>query len=464
MKAWKRLSAVVLAVFAVAALTGTALAAEPLIAAAPAINVQMNGEPLAFSDAAPEAVDGRTFVPLYAVTEALGAKVGYDGAASTITIQRNGASLSMVLGADTASVTEDGQVRTIQMDVIPYAKNNRTYVPIAFVADALGCGVGWDQSSRTVIIVDVDALMGDASFDLMDNFAAYCEKQSKDKNMAVAGTLDMSIKDKSGQTLTKPLTAKGSVNGVTSGTKAQLAWELKLSDLSELAGVAGTAPLEQAMIQQMLSVLSDMKGEVRIDMESMKCYLSLPMAFTGKEEDTWYSLDLGAYEAQLLSGMSMAQLNQLEEAGIREILTTVIQSMPLTDSEYSYTAVAEVASIYVDLLSDQAFTQTGNTYVAQGAPDMPITITLAKQGDDIVSADITVDFDSSKFDASLQPTEKISMKLTEHAAPDKVAVKMDMSIEDEEATVELALDVGCVPTSKAPVATLPAGVQAVPMN
>ena len=449
MKAWKRLSAVVLAVFAVAALTGTALAAEPLIAAAPAINVQMNGEPLAFSDAAPEAVDGRTFVPLYAVTEALGAEVGYDRAASTITIQRNGASLSMVLGADTASVTEDGQVRTIQMDVIPYAKNNRTYVPIAFVADALGCGVGWDQSSRTVIIVDVDALMGDASFDLMDNFAAYCEKQSKDK---------------SGQTLTKPLTAKGSVNGVTSGTKAQLAWELKLSDLSELAGVAGTAPLEQAMIQQMLSVLSDMKGEVRIDMESMECYLSLPMAFTGKEEDTWYSLDLGAYEAQLLSGMSMAQLNQLEEAGIREILTTVIQSMPLTDSEYSYTDVAEVVSIYVDLLSDQAFTQKGNTYVAQGAPDMPITITLAKQGDDIVSADITVDFDSSKFDASLQPTEKISMKLTEHAAPDKVAVKMDMSVEDEEITVELALDVSCAPTSKAPVATLPAGVQAVPMN
>ena len=39
-----------------------------------------------------------------------------------------------------------------------------------------------------------------------------------------------------------------------------------------------------------------------------------------------------------------------------------------------------------------------------------------------------------------------------------------MSVEDEEITVELALDVSCVPTSKAPVATLPAGVQAVPMN
>ena len=97
--------------------------------------------------------------------------------------------------------------------------------------------------------------------------------------------------------------------------KKKLNFEGSMARLEEIVSLLekGDAPLEQAMIQQMLSVLSDMKGEVRIDMESMECYLSLPMAFTGKEEDTWYSLDLGAYEAQLLSGMSMAQLNQLEE-------------------------------------------------------------------------------------------------------------------------------------------------------
>lgn len=56
------------------------------------------------------------------------------------------------------------------------------------------------------------------------------------------------------------------------------------------------------------------------------------------------------------------------------------------------------------------------------------------------------------------------MSMTEHAAPDKVTVKMDMSVEDGEMSVKLAMDLDCVPTGKAPVTTLPAGVQAVPMN
>ena len=128
------------------------------------------------------------------------------------------------------------------MDVIPYAKNNRTYVPIAFVADALGCGVGWDQGAKTVVIVDVDALLGDATFELMDNFAAYCAKQQKEQNMAVTGALDMEIADKSGAMLAKPVTAKGSIDGVTSDTKAQLNWSLKLSDLSSLLGDSAASP------------------------------------------------------------------------------------------------------------------------------------------------------------------------------------------------------------------------------
>lgn len=459
MKAWKRLGAVVLAVLTIAALTGTALAAEPVTTAAPAINVQMNGEALTFSDAVPEAVDGRTFVPLYAVTEALGAEVNYAPATKTITIQRNGADLSMVLGENKATVVEDGETRTIEMDVIPYAKNNRTYVPIAFVADALGCGVGWDQNTRTVIIVDVDALMGEATFDLMDNFAAYCDKQSKAQNMTVSGTLDLSVADKSGAMLIKPVTAKGSIDGVTSDTKAQLNWALKLSGLSDLAGAAGSTPLEQAMMQGIVSALSDLKGEVRMDLETMELYLSLPGVLTGAEGEVWYSVDLSDYWAELLSGMNMTQLTQLQEAGIRDILAAVIQSMPLTDSEYSYAGVAEVVKIYVDMLSDQAFAQKGNTYVAQmKLEDMvDMTVTLTKRGDDIVAADIKMSCDVS------EDGEKVTLTMTEHAAPDKVTVEMDMSVEDSDVSMKLSLDMNCVPTSKTPVTTLPAGVQAVPM-
>ena len=143
---------------------------------------------MAFTDAAPELSGGRTFVPLRAVMEAMNAQVDYDGDTGTVAITRGDVGLSMVLGQNTVSVTEDGQSRTVEMDVTPYVKDGRTYVPVRFVAEAWGCGVGWDADTSTVIIVDVDTLLGDATFDLMDSFAAYCAKQEKNQNMAMTGS------------------------------------------------------------------------------------------------------------------------------------------------------------------------------------------------------------------------------------------------------------------------------------
>ena len=464
MKVWKQLGGALITLLALTAmLTGTALAAE----SEAGISVQLNGEFIVFDDAVPEITNDRTFLPFRAVLEAIGAEVGYDAETSTVSAKRDGVDMSMVLGQNTAAVTQDGQTRTVEMDVAAYVKNGRTYVPVRFVAEAFGCNVGWDANSRTVIIVDVETLLGGATFDLMDNFAAYCAKQEKGQNMAVTGALNLEVADKSGEYFSKPITAKGTIDGITSDTRAQLGWELKLSGPSELAADSAGSPMEQVMLQAMLSALSDMKGEVRMDLESGMLYLSLPAGLTGGTDDAWYSLDFAAYQAELLSGLNMAQLTQLEEdAGVREALAAVIQMMPLNDSQYSYAGVAQVAQVYVDMLSDQAFVQKGNTYVAQMKLEdmMPMTVTLTKRGDDIVSADISMDFNSSAFDAALNPTEKMSMKLTEHAAPGKVTVDMDMAMEDGDLSIKIGLDLSCVPTSKVPVTTLPAGVQAIPME
>ena len=147
MKVWKRLSGALIALLALTMMmTGTALAAEP-----GGISVQLNGGPVAFTDAAPELSGGRTFVPLRAVMEAMNAQVDYDGDTGTVAITRGDVGLSMVLGQNTVSVTEDGQSRTVEMDVTPYVKDGRTYVPVRFVAEAWGCGVGWDADTSTVI-------------------------------------------------------------------------------------------------------------------------------------------------------------------------------------------------------------------------------------------------------------------------------------------------------------------------
>lgn len=458
MKAWKRLSGALITLLVLTVmLTGTALAAEP-----GDVSVQLNGKALAFTDAAPEITNGRTFLPFRAVLEAIGAEVGYDAQTSTVSAKRDGVDLSMVLGQNTAAVVEDGQTRTVEMDVTPYVKNGRTYVPVRFVAESFGCSVGWDSNTKTVIVVDVDTLLGDATFELMDNFAAYCARQEKNQNMAMTGALALDIRDKSGEFLPVPVSAKGSIDGLAGAKGLQMNWNLKLSGLSELAATGGgLSPLEQVLLEQMLATLSDLKGEVRMDVESGMLYLTMPAELTGTAKDSWYSVDLGAYQAELLSALDMTQLTQLkEDATIREALTAVIQAMPLNDSEYSYAGVAGVTDIYVDMLSDQAFTQKGNTYVAQMQLEdiMDMSVTLTKRGDDIVSADI-------KATASVdEDGEKAVFTMTEHAAPDKVTLDMDVLIEDSDASIKMELDISCVPTTKSPVTTLPAGIQAVPMN
>ena len=289
MKVWKRLGTIAAAMLVVmAAMAGTALAAEP---EAPTISVQLNGKMLAFSDAAPEASGERTFVPLRAVMEAMDAQVDYDRATDTVTIRRGGVDLSMVPGENRATVTEEGESRVLEMDVSPYVKNDRTYVPVRFVAESFGCAVGWDQRAKTVIIVDVDALLGDSAFTLMDSFSAYCNKQDGADNMTLSGTMDLEAKDKTGAYLTKPLSAQGSIDGVVGDKGVQLAWKLKLSGLSELL-TETASPVEQALMQQMMEALSDLKGDVRLDLEKNVVYWSLPAELTGVSRDVWYSLDL----------------------------------------------------------------------------------------------------------------------------------------------------------------------------
>lgn len=463
MRTLKRLGGALITLLALTVmLTGTALAAEP---APQGIGVQLNGESLTFGKAAPEITGSRTFVPFRAVLEALGAEVGYDAQTRTVSAQRDGVTITMVPGQKEMNVTENGQTRTVEMSAAPYIKasNGRTYVPIRYAAEALGCNVGWDASTRTVIIVDVDALFGDATFDLMDNFAAYCEKHRTSENMAVTGTLALDVTDKSGGMLPKPVSAKGSIDGVTGDKGLQMDWKLKLSGLSELPADFSDDPLEQLMMQQMLAALSDLKGEVRMDLEAGMVYLSAPAALTGTAGDTWYSLDFGAYQAELLGALDMAGLSQLKEAGIREVLTAVIQAMPLDDSQTSYEVLSQVVSIYVDMLSDQAFVQEGNTYVRPGTPEMPMSITLTKRGSDIVAVDISMDIDHSAFYGTSAPSEKMSIKMTEHAAPDKVTANISMTMEDSEISMKLSVDMTCIPTRKAPVVTPPNGAEIIPM-
>ena len=85
-------------------------------------------------DAAPYVANDRTYVPIRALAESFGADVDWDNDARTVTIVRG--DKTIVMTVDKTTYTVNGEEAT--MDVAPEITGDRTYVPVRFVAEALG--------------------------------------------------------------------------------------------------------------------------------------------------------------------------------------------------------------------------------------------------------------------------------------------------------------------------------------
>lgn len=112
------------------------------------IRVTVNGKPVEFSDVKPAVKDGRTYIPLRFVSEALGAKVDWDGEKKKITITLGEKVIEMVVGQKKAFV--DGC--EVVLDSVPELMGDRAAVPLRFVSETLGAEVSWSDKTRTASI------------------------------------------------------------------------------------------------------------------------------------------------------------------------------------------------------------------------------------------------------------------------------------------------------------------------
>lgn len=108
-----------------------------------AVTVTVHGKALATE---PVLSEGRVLVPLRAVFQALEAKVDYKD--STITATREGRTIQLKPNSSSALV--DG--KTVSLDAPARLMAGTTYVPLRFVAQALGEEVAWHGSTQTVVI------------------------------------------------------------------------------------------------------------------------------------------------------------------------------------------------------------------------------------------------------------------------------------------------------------------------
>ncbi|MEG2138304.1 MAG: stalk domain-containing protein [Oscillospiraceae bacterium] len=105
--------------------------------------------------------NSRTMVPVRRLAELMGATVGYDSATGQITIQRAGDTFVMTLGSTQA--LRNGTA--FSMDTAPYVEQNRTYIPIRYIAEFFGQQVDWNGSQQHVVITEDKTVAGKSNLE-----------------------------------------------------------------------------------------------------------------------------------------------------------------------------------------------------------------------------------------------------------------------------------------------------------
>lgn len=476
----KRILSLLCAAALVAGLSVPAMAAE-----GSSIQVQLNGQNLTFTDAVPAAKDGRVYLPFRTVFEALGATVGSDAAAGTVTAIRDGRTLTMTIGSTSATMLENGKTTSLVMDAAPYVQDRRTYVPIRFAAQAFDCAVGWDSAARTAVVVDAQKAVADAlagsKYTLLDKLAAYNATQATG-NQAMTGTAKVNIDALGGNLLTGDCATTGVISKDLS-FQADFDMKMDATGLYTLMGALGLNTSTATEADKKVTVKMDMRGDVATG----KLYYlmsGLPNAASGVPDGSWLLMDMNKTAEQAGVTQNVTALPDFtSQAGREKLLTAALSGISVNDSATAYTVITAGAKGGAAALSDESFKKVTGGYTN--------SISMNENG-----ADITVDFNLSTnaagevtgyaqnvkltvdVKAMAQKDAKLKETLDQFAAmgynADTLTANLNLSSQNAKnakAQVSLSLgtlfsadidvDVALTPTTKVPQSTPPAGANIV---
>ena len=123
------------------------------------IDISLNGQELLL-DEPPIIVEGRTLVPVRFIFEPLGLTISWNSESRTAIGEKDGLSIIMPIDSTIAVVNDN----PVKLDVAATIINDRTYVPLRFVAESTGAIVTWHGESRSVTIEYLDEKSIDVIF------------------------------------------------------------------------------------------------------------------------------------------------------------------------------------------------------------------------------------------------------------------------------------------------------------
>ncbi len=104
-------------------------------------------------DVSPQIIEGRTYLPISCIAGPLGATVGWDGTARKVTVKFKKTVIELWVNRNFATVNGTNTMIDLgNPKVGPEIINNRTMLPIRFVAENLGCKVDWEPTAMKITI------------------------------------------------------------------------------------------------------------------------------------------------------------------------------------------------------------------------------------------------------------------------------------------------------------------------
>ena len=112
------------------------------------VNYMSFNNKLSKLDTAPIIKNKRTFVPIRCIFEVLDAQVLWLPSTKTIIINKDNDTVSLQINNKIAYKNDT----PINLDVAPFIKDNRTFVPLRFISEVFGADVEWIEHTQEIII------------------------------------------------------------------------------------------------------------------------------------------------------------------------------------------------------------------------------------------------------------------------------------------------------------------------
>lgn len=127
-------------------------------------------------DVAPLVKNGRTLVPMRFIAETLGADVDWNDTKKEITIKKDKKTIKMTIEDNSYTIGR----QSYELDVPAQIYEDRTFVPLRAVAEALDKKVAWDKTGVIYINDDTDEISEDSAAILYKSISNYVAPEIED--------------------------------------------------------------------------------------------------------------------------------------------------------------------------------------------------------------------------------------------------------------------------------------------